>query len=260
MINLDLATIIFQIINFLVMVALLYWFLLKPVLAKVTARAAEKDRLLHETEQERERATATRLQLEERLDRAEEEAAEIISLAQEKIEVSQKALLQEAYEEAKRIRQESHEDVHRFQQQVMSQSYDRVLETIIELSGAAIAAVGLEELHDNLVKRLNDSILGLGQRDMARVEDLRRSLGDRMPAVEINISRPLTPTQQGLLANTLAALADRRVSMEVKLDPSLVAGIKLRIGDLVIDSSIAGDLAACRDNVAASLKKELRGG
>ena len=260
MINLDLATIIFQVANFIAMVALLYWFLLKPVMAKVTARAAEKERLMREAEQERERATAARLQLEERLRRAEEEAAEIINLAQEKVEAAQKALLQEAYEEAERIRQEAHEDAHRFQQQVLSQSYDRVLETIIALSGAAVAAAGPAELHDNLAKRLNDSILGLGQRDMARVEDFRRSLGDRTPTVEISTSRPLTPAQQSLLANTLAALADRRVSMEVKLDPTLVAGMRLRIGDLVIDSSIAGDLAACRDNVAASLRKELRGG
>jgi F-type H+-transporting ATPase subunit b len=259
MIKLDLATIIFQVVNFLVMVALLYRFLLKPVLAKSAARTAEKERIMREIEEERERSTAARLQLEERLSHAEEEADEIINSAQEKVEAAQKALLQEAYEEAERIRHEAHEDAQRFWRRVMLENYDRLLDTIMELSGAAIAAAAPPELHDNMVNRVHDGILGLGQRDMARVEDFRRSLADRAPTAEISTFRPLTPAQQSLLANRLAALADRRVSMEITLDPTLGSGMRLRIGDLIIDSSIAGDLAASREGVAASLRKELRG-
>ncbi len=260
MIELDLATIIFQVANFLVMVALLNRFLLKPVMAKAAARAAEKEQLLREGELERERTTAARVQLEERLSRAEEEAEEIINSAQEKVEVAQKALLQEAYEEAERIRQEAHEDAQRTWRRMVFEDYDRLLDTIMELSSAAIAKAAPPELHDNMVNRVHESILKLGQHDMARVEDFRRSLGDRAPTAEITTFRPLTPAQQSQLANRLAALADRRVTMEINVDTKLGSGMRLRIGDLIIDSSIAGDLAAARDAVEAGLRKELRGG
>jgi len=260
MIELDLPTIIFQVANFLIMVALLYRFLLRPVMAKAAARAAERDRLMREIEEERERSIAARVQIEERLSRAEEEADEIINSAQEKVQAAQKALLQEAYEEAERIRQEAHEDAQRAWQRMILENYDHLLDTIVELSGAAIAAAAPPELHDTMVNRVHESILKLGQHDIARLEDFRRSLGDRAPTAEISTFRALTPAQQSQLANRLSALADRRVSMEITVDPSLGSGMRLRIGDLVIDSSIAGDLAVARENISASLGKELRGG
>jgi len=260
MIKLDVATILFQIANFLIMVALLYRFLFKPVMAKAAARAAEKERLLREIEEEKERTTAARVQLEERLAHAHEEAEEIINSAEEKVEAAQKALIQEAYEEAERIRQQAHVDAERFWRRSMLENYDRLLDTIMELSSAAIAAAAPKELHDNMVVHVNEAILGLGQHDLARLEDFRRSLGDRAPTAEISTFRPLTTAQQSALANRLAALADRRVGMEITVDPRLGSGMRLRIGDLVIDSSIAGDLAAARESVAANLRKELRGG
>ena len=68
---------------------------------------------------------------------------------------------------------------------------------------------------------------------------------------------PMTPEQQALLSRTFAALADRQVNVEVKTDPLLAAGVRARIGDLIIDNSIAGQLDELHDAVALSLKERL---
>ena len=44
MLNLDTATIAFQIVNFLVLAALLNYFLFRPVMRNMKDRAAEKER------------------------------------------------------------------------------------------------------------------------------------------------------------------------------------------------------------------------
>jgi F0F1-type ATP synthase membrane subunit b/b' len=45
MLDLNITTIILEIINFLVLTALLYHFVFRPVIRRVEARAAEKERL-----------------------------------------------------------------------------------------------------------------------------------------------------------------------------------------------------------------------
>ena len=257
MLDLDISTIVFQVLNFVALAALLYWFLLKPVMRKVQERATEKERLMHEAALEHERASQARAALEERLAHAEEEAAAIINSAEERIEAARRSLVEEAYKESERILEEAHDEERRLRQQALAESYDDILNVIIELSGTAIGRAAPPELHDHLVKRLRDSIYELGRSDIARVEDFRRALGDRTPAVSIVTARSLTPEQQGVLVRTMTALADRHVDLEVKTDPALVAGVRVRVGDMLIDSSIAGDLAELREGVAKALENRL---
>lgn len=212
---------------------------------------------MRETALEQQRASQARAELEERLAHAEEEAAAIINSAQERIEAARKSLVEEAYKEAERILEEAHDEGRRLRQQALAESYDDLLSIIVELSGAMIGRAAPPELHDHLVKRLTDSIWELGRSDIARVEDFRRTLGERIPTVSIATARSLTPEQQGVLARTLIALADRHVNLEVKTESVLVAGVRARVGDILIDSSIAGDLAELREGVAKALKDRL---
>ncbi len=257
MLELDLTTIILEVLNFTVLAVLLYQFLLKPVMRNVQARADEKERIARELAEERERATRARTELEERLARADEEADAIINSAQERIEASRQALLEEAYREAERILNDAQDDAQRLRQQTIAESYVDVMSTVLELSGTVIQRTSPPELHDSLVQRLSDSIWELGRTDIARVEDFRRSLGDRAPTVTLTSARPLTAEQQGSLARTFGALADRRVGLEVRVDPALIVGLRARVGDMVIDSSIAGDIAELRSEVETLLKERV---
>ena len=67
----------------------------------------------------------------------------------------------------------------------------------------------------------------------------------------------MTLGQQGLIARTFTALADRHVYMEVQVDPSLVAGMRVRIGDLVVDSSISGQMQELRDTALQALQEQI---
>jgi len=82
-------------------------------------------------------------------------------------------------------------------------------------------------------------------------------LGDREPTAHVTTAESLTLEQQGLLARTLTALADRHVDLEVRIDPDLVAGVRVRIGDIIVDSSIAGQLDELRDKALDALNEQI---
>jgi len=259
MLNLDVATIIFQIVNFLALAALLYWFLFRPVTRSVKARRAERKRLAEQIAQDREDAETLRAELEARLASAEEEAAAIIARAQEQARDERATLLQETQAEVERILVEAHTDAHRLRQQTVEDFHDELLDTILELCSWVIERAAPPEVHDALVQQLNDRIWELGRSEMERVETFRRSLGDRTPTAHVTTAQPLSPEQQGLLARTFTALADRHVDLELKTDPALAAGLRVRLGDTLVDNSIGGQLAELRDTVSQALKERMTG-
>ncbi len=251
----NLTTVICEILNFLVLAFLLTHFLFKPVLRSVQARAAEKAELLRQLQQDRQEAVALRATLEERLSRAEEEALAIKNRAQQDAEAERLASLRETRMEVERVLVEAHTDACRVRQQSVTEFHEELLDTILDLSGQVVGQLTTEEQHAALVKQLSDRIWTLGRSEMQRVEAFRGSLGDRVPTAYVTSARPLSPESQGLLARTFTALADRNVNLDIKVDPALSAGARVRIGDLIVDTSVAGQLADLREGVAQRLRE-----
>jgi F-type H+-transporting ATPase subunit delta len=62
---------------------------------------------------------------------------------------------------------------------------------------------------------------------------------------------PLSDAEKELLQAKLTDRFGPDLEFEFDLDPDLIGGIYLRVGDQVIDGSVAGKLAALRDRLAA---------
>jgi F-type H+-transporting ATPase subunit b len=258
MLNLDVATIAFQIINFFVLALLLYRLLFRPVMRGIKRRAAEREQQARELAQERQNAAELRAELDARLAGAEEEAFAVIAQAREQAEAERAELLREAQDEVERILVEAAADANRLRQQAVDEFYEDLLDTILEISGQVIRRTAPPELHDALVQQLSDRIWELGRSEMERVETFRRSLGDREPTAYVTTARQLSPDQQGLLVRTFTALADRHVNLEMRADPTLAAGLQVRMGDVVVGNSIAGQLDELRETVSQALEEYAR--
>ena len=62
----------------------------------------------------------------------------------------------------------------------------------------------------------------------------------------VSAGGPLSQQQQQRLAEVLGRLYQRSVSLKVEFDPELLGGLVIRIGNEVIDGSVAGKLAKAR--------------
>jgi len=257
MLELDLTTVLWQAVNFLILATALYFVLFKPAIAGIKTRAEERERATSQLEKDREEVNELRAELEARLLVAEEEAAGVISRSQNQADIERGALVQEAHAEVERILAEAQMDAYRLKRQSVSEFHDEVLEAILEISGLVIGRVAPEELHGSMVDQLCSSVWELGQNDMRRVDALRRSLGERTPTVVARTAQALSPEQQGLVVRTFSALADRSVNIDLKVEPTLGLGMQIRLGDLVIDNTIAGKLDELRDSVVKALEERI---
>jgi len=246
MLKLDLTTIIFEILNFLLLSALLYRFLFQPVMRNVRQRADAKAELLRQMEAELAEASRLRDELAQQRAQVHAETAALHEKAMHQAQTERNELLHAARTEAERILATAHEEAKRWQSHALDHFHTQLVATVLDISNEVIGQAIPQSAHDDMVQQLNDRVWQMGRSDMARVEAVRLALADREPTVYITTARPLTPQQQGALARTFAALADHEVNLELETDPHLAAGLRVRLGDMIVENSIAERLDELR--------------
>lgn len=256
MLELDLATILFQIVNFLILAVGLYFLLFKPMMKSMKERAATKARLQQELDDDKAVSAALRTELQERLSGAEEEAALIISDARVKADVERAALLKQTQAEIEEILTEAHVDAIRLKRQAINEFYDELLDSVLDVSNQMIARTSPPDAHNAMVQQLLDSVWELGRNDMRQVEVLREGLGDRTPTVFATSARALSTEQQGQIVRTFSALADRNIHLDLNIEPALGLGLRVRIGDLVMENTIANQLSELKEIVGQALLEQ----
>lgn len=257
MLNIDWATIAFQVVNFLVLAGALYYFALRPVMKRVRERRAEKEEMMRRIKEERHEAEELRQKLEARLSEAEEEADDIITEAQKQAEAERQRMLEDVEEDIEEMLGDARQDIGQMREQAVDEFHDELIEAILDVGAEMIRQAAPPEMHDALVAQLNDRIWEMGREEMGRVRAFRRSLGERTPTAHVTTAEPLTSEQQGELARTLTALADRNVDIEMETIPSLAAGMRVRLGDIVVDNSISGRLDELREQASQALEERL---
>lgn len=254
MLDLDWATLLFQIANFLVLLAILNRFLFRPLRAKLNERGRIVAETLQRARDQEAEAAQLRAEWEERLRAFEQQKEEMIQAAQREAAQKGEELLAEARERLERLTAEMRADLERQRNEIVVHNYDGILDTIISLAGNVVQSVTTRRTHDDLVTNFAASIYQMPQTD---VQEYRRLMTGRVPTAFVTTPVPLTPEQTQTLADTLSSLIDRRVELQVSVDPALIAGIQVRLADKLIDNSVRQQLLRIRDRVRSDLVSRL---
>jgi F-type H+-transporting ATPase subunit delta len=105
------------------------------------------------------------------------------------------------------------------------------------------------------VRKFLGTLLEAGQFEqldgiLAEFERLVRRGPERRLA-RVTSAVPLTSEEQAALRARLTDRFGADLEFQFEVDPSLIGGVHLRVGDQVIDGSVAGKLATLRDRLAA---------
>lgn len=257
MLDIDLVTILAEIINFLVLAAVLYFLLFKPIVKRIEQRAKKNEALLAEAQEKRQEAEEKLNEIEQRLSNIDTEIEDRLQQAYEQAQSEKESLLEATQEEAARILSEAENEAEKRQKQEIEELQEELVETILNISGQLLAKTAPPVVHENLVEELNSEIWDLGKSDMRQVRTIRDSLAERTPTVNVTSAKELTPEQQRSLIRTFSALADSNVNMEIDIDPDLIAGIRVRMGDLVVDNTLATELTELKSDVVQSLEETI---
>jgi F-type H+-transporting ATPase subunit delta len=79
-------------------------------------------------------------------------------------------------------------------------------------------------------------------------DQLRAERG--IAVAQVTTAEPLSPAKQELVREKLEAMTGKRIELAMKIDPDIIGGIVIRIGDQVIDGSVRNKLERLRSRLA----------
>lgn len=143
---------IWAIINFVILLALLYKFLYKPILNVLDKRKNEVSENLSNAETARKEAEETLARYKEELKKAKTEAEEIISSAVNKGEEKRQEIIQEARDEASNMLKRAKEEITNEKEKAIAELRDEVATLAVMAAGKVIEREIKDKDHERFVK------------------------------------------------------------------------------------------------------------
>jgi F-type H+-transporting ATPase subunit delta len=121
---------------------------------------------------------------------------------------------------------------------------DQKKELLQRLFGSRVSPLAARFL-SLVVERRRETILNEVFVEFSRLANEARNI----LAVQVTAATPLTDQERDALATALTQRTGKTVTLELKIDPQILGGLMLRMGDTVIDGSVRSRLNQLRDRL-----------
>ncbi len=246
-------TVVAQIINFPVLVALLRIFLYKRIIKAMDARQAKIAEALAQADAKQNEA---------------EEQAESYRRKNREIEGQRQKMFAEAAQEAetrrKELTRQAQQDVEQLAarwKQTVHEETGQFLQQLRESAGQQACAISRKALADLADADLEEKVIGVFLRCIQEMDEAQRrefaeaaGLADKSVTVSSSFEIPERRRQK--LTEAAQRLTDDKRAVAFERDPQLICGIALRVGGRAIDWNIDRYLDALAEDFAEVLREE----
>ncbi len=240
--GINLGFFIFQVLNFLVLVVLMYAFAYEPILKMLDNR---KKKIAQGLEDARVAAEAR--------ENAEKEAREIIAKAQSEANQKVREATERAEAAAHEVQVRAEADAAKARETSLAEAAlerDRILSDVRGQIAALAMAAAQRLIGETLDERRQRALIeeffsGVRSGKVTVLEG--ESLSGA--SAEITSALPLTPEEQESVKKDVLSKVGAQATVTFRVDPSIMGGLVVRIGDKVLDGSVAGQLDSLRQNL-----------
>ncbi len=233
--GINLGYLLVQVFNFLIIFAILAAWMYKPLInmmqqrRETIAKGLEDARIASEARENAEK------QAEEILAKAQQEAGKIVREATERGEQVRVEIKEAAETEIVKIREDAAVDAQQEKEKVLGDLRGQVA----ALSIAAAQKVIGESLDEKRQRALiNDFFSGIKTGKVILLEG-KTITGT---SAEVTSALPLTKKEQETVSKDVIGKLGESATISFHVDPNILGGLVIRIGDKILDGSVAGKL------------------
>lgn len=136
--DINLVGLVFQVINFLLLLYLLNRFLFKPLLARMDERSAKIEKGLEDAETAARDRELARAEREAAVSEARKEAAEMLARANKIADDTRNEILTDARSEAEKVTQRAREEINAEKEKAMSELRSQVADLALEAAAKLV--------------------------------------------------------------------------------------------------------------------------
>lgn len=238
----NLGYLVVQIVSFLVMLIILRAWVYKPVLNMLDNRRKRIAQGLEDARVAEEARANAEKEADEILAKAQQEAAERLREAAERAEQSAREIKTYAERDAAEIRQAAALEAEHAQERALGELRDQV------------AALAIAAAHTLIGETLDE------KRQRALIEDFFSGVkGGRVvllegaslsgASAEVTSALPLTESEQETVRKEIVEKIGSGANISFRVDPKILGGLIIRVGDRVLDSSVSGKLQGLKQSL-----------
>ncbi len=159
--GINLPKLLYQIINFALLIWILWALLYQRVLAMLNERTARIEQSLKEADQVKQQLANAKRDYDAEIAKARQEAATILAQAQERAKAQEAEIIGQARQEGERIREEMRSQAQQEREQLLREAKGQLAD-LVTLTARQVLQDELKGNHDKLI---NESLTALGRQN-----------------------------------------------------------------------------------------------
>ena len=240
--GINLGFLIVQIINFAIIMVVLAAWVYKPLTKSLKKRREMIDKGLEDARIAAEARENAEKDAASILSEAQSTAAKVIREAKEKAELAVKDVRAGVDEEIAKTRKAALVEIDEERERALADIRTHVASLAIAAAQKLVGEALDEKRQHELVAEFFSGIKN-GKVTILEGSELQGSSAEIMSAL------PLTEAEQKVIKGELLGGLDKDADVVFNVDPKILGGLIVKVGDKVIDSSVAGQIQHLRDSL-----------
>ena len=240
--GINLGYLIVQILNFAILFVVLRAWVYKPIVGMLEKRRQAIDQGLEDAKVAAEARANAEKAAEDLLAEARKEASQLVRAATERAEQAAAEVKAQAEHEAEEARKGALAEGEKLKEQALGELRGQVAALAI---AAAQKIIG-EALDDRRQRALIQEFFSGVTKGKVVVLEGQALKGE---SAEVTSALPLTPEEQAIVKKEIVDKLGAEIEPSYRVDPSILGGLVVRVGDRVIDGSVAARLTNLGQNL-----------
>ena len=243
--RIDWSTLALQTVNALVLVWLLARFLFRPVADIVAARQKAAQALLEDAEASRRAAQAGQDAVHDEAVRLAASREAALRAAEADAEAHKDKLLAKARAEAAQVRAQAESEIERERSAQARAIEDDAVRLAVEIAGRLLERMPPEARVQGFIGGTADALASLPP-------ETRAGFGAQGEPLALAAPRELSDAERDACEAAFGAALGREVTLRVRADPTLIAGLELTGAHAAVRNHLRHDLDAIRETLLES--------
>lgn len=220
----DWFTVIAQIVNFLILVGLLKYFLYGRILRAMDQREERIASRLEEAQQRKQEAEEERQHYQARQRELKQQQDDILDQTREKAEAERKRLLDEAREEVEEVKSKWYEALEREKTTFLQDLRQRAGQQVYHITRQALEDLATADLEQQIVEAFCRRLQELPQEKRRELTDILRQGSEATITSAFDLSQAARQKIEGILQDYMQDGANLRY----QTSPEVISGIELK--------------------------------
>ena len=253
--HIDWFVLLAQIINFLILVFLLKYFLYNRILGAIDARDAKITLQFDEAERLKAEAQESAQAYDQKNRELKEKADEMMNQAQKASEHEKEQLMDKVREEVDQVRQRWYETLNREKNAFLEDLRRRAGTYIYDTVRRVLADMASDDLEERIVRIFDARIREMNQGQQAKLRDSLKNGGS---VVIVRSAFALKADQRKMVEDAIRPYVAAKVPIRYEILGTIGAGIEIMAHGYKLSWSIEDYLASLEEKFVRALKEEIR--